>query len=172
MSPQVWQKGVKAQPYCQHFQAVDVKVTFLLRPGAEAGLPSRKSNLEASVQTTFLLQTMPRGTPRSIHCRSFQCARAAMQAWFTLTRGVRDVTPSVWRNSRFQPVLKRPHVKQAQLKYHRHWYHEAQHPLKRFEEARDSEFEWSRELLNGQYTFWHNHSPHSGWVDNCYQEQN
>ncbi len=43
MSPKVWQKGAKAQPYCQHFQAVDMKVTFLLRPGAEAGFPSHSA---------------------------------------------------------------------------------------------------------------------------------
>ncbi len=40
-----------------------------------------------------------------------------------------SVTPSMWRNSRFQPVLKGQHVNQAQLKYRRRlrpWGHEAQ----------------------------------------------
>ncbi len=62
MSLQVWQKGAKAQPYCQHFQARD----------------RRKSKLEASVETTFLLKTMPRGTPRSIH-------------WYEGVRGAKHV---------------------------------------------------------------------------------
>ncbi len=69
--------------------------------------------------------------------------------------------PSVWRNLRFQPVLKGPHVKQAQLTFRRRWSHEAQHPLKCIEGARDSKFEWSHELLNGQCTFWCDHRPHS-----------
>ncbi len=41
--------------------------------------------LEASVETTSLLYTIPKGTPRSIHWGSFQGARAATQAWPTLT---------------------------------------------------------------------------------------
>ncbi len=82
-----------------------------------------------------------------------------------------SMTPGVWRDSRFQPVLKGPHVKQAQLNCRRRWGHEVQHPLKRFEGARDWEFEWSHELLNSQCTFWRDRSPHSG-VDNCSQELN
>ncbi len=89
MSPQVWQKGAKAQPYCQYFQAVYMKVTFLLRPGAggrfavahrpptEVGgvcrdhLPSAD---HAQGHTSFHpLMILPR-------------AKAVMQAWLTLIR--------------------------------------------------------------------------------------
>ncbi len=71
MSPQVWQKGAKAQPY--------------RRPVWRRTAPPQPK-LEASVETTFLLQTMPRGTPCSIHWWSFQGARAATQTWLTFIR--------------------------------------------------------------------------------------
>ncbi len=38
MPPQVRQKSAKTQTYCKHFQAVDVKVTFLFRKRLKAGL--------------------------------------------------------------------------------------------------------------------------------------
>ncbi len=45
MPPQVWQKSAKSQTYCQHFQAVDVKVTFLFREAESQFAGSPPPNL-------------------------------------------------------------------------------------------------------------------------------
>ncbi len=133
----------------------------------KAGLSSHsvpQPKFEVSVETTFC-------KPRSIHRLFFPRGQSWNAGLLHLDTEV-SVMSIMWRNSRFQPVLKETHVKQTQLKYRRRWGHKAQHPVKCFERARDSKFEWSHELLNGQCTFWRDYRPHSGWVDNCSQERN
>ncbi len=91
---------------------------------------------------------MPRGHAPFHPLMVFIGARAATQAWLTLTRR------RLWRNSRFQPVLKGLHVMQAQVKYRRLLRPWVPSILWNALRGRGIPFEWSRELLNGQCKFW------------------
>ncbi|KAL0191956.1 hypothetical protein M9458_010252, partial [Cirrhinus mrigala] len=52
------------------------------------------------------------------------------------------------RDPGFEPILERPHMKQAQWNHRGHGHHEARQPLKILEGTNSPCFERSRQLLN------------------------